>query len=137
MKIELALSHIEPRVWEGLCLIDGELNKVRIFPGSATEDWQAEVQPHLFVELTEGNQLKMAIERAAVASQDVTRSASEMDKLIRLMEEHPELEEEIRKVLNQEPETEVIEVPYGTPSILIDTPGDKIIHMQRKGGEEI
>lgn len=99
MKIELALSHIESRVWVGLCLINGELNKVRLFPGSATEDWQAEVQPHLFVELTEGNQLKMAIERAAVASQEMTRSANEMDKLCRLMEEHPELAEEIEQVL--------------------------------------
>lgn len=99
MKIELALSHIESRVWVGLCLINGELNKVRLFPGSATEDWQAQLQPHLFVELTEGNKLKDAIEREAVASQDVTRSASEMDKLIRLMEEHPELEEEIREAL--------------------------------------
>jgi hypothetical protein len=103
MKIELALLHIEARVWEGLCLIDGELNQVRIFPGSATEDWQASLQPHLYVELTDGNKLKMAIERAQIerssTSQDLT-CPSEMDQLCKLMEEHPELAEEIRKVLD-------------------------------------
>jgi hypothetical protein len=101
LKVELALSHIEQRVWVGLCLVDGELMKVRIFPGSATEDWQAELQPHLYVELSEGK-LKEAIERAKVdydSSQNLTCS-SEMEKLCRLVEEHPEVVDEIRKVLN-------------------------------------
>jgi hypothetical protein len=137
MKIELALSHIESRAWKGLCLIDGELMKVVIFPGSATEEWQAEIQPHLFVELTDGNKLKDAIERASASSQKMTRVASEMDKLCRLMEEHPELAEEITKVLRGEV-AEEIHVPYGTRSVEIDTPGDKVIVMDaEEGGETV
>ena len=97
MKIELALSHVEQRSWKGLCLVDGELNKVIIYPGSATEDWEAEISPYLYVELTEGK-LKEAIERAHIrynSSQSMTRRSDEFDDIPQ------EALEEIMKIINQ------------------------------------
>jgi hypothetical protein len=102
MKIELALSAVESRVWKGLTMIDGELFKVSIFPGSATTDWEAEVAPHLYVECTPGNKMTEAIERA-FKIWEIRRDVSEDEfrMMVRVINEHPEMLEEIREALQK------------------------------------
>lgn len=100
-KIELALFDADTRCWKGLTLIDGELFKVNLFPGSATEEWQAVLMTGAFVELTPGNKLTQAIERAyndhIKASQPLTRS--EVDNLTELVAGKPEALKEIMAAL--------------------------------------
>jgi nitrogen fixation protein FixH len=102
MKVELALSVVEGRVWKGLTLIDGELFKVSIFPGSATTDWDAEVVPMTYVECDPGNKLAEAIERA-VKMWELREKVPEEDfrVMIRVINEHPEMLEEIREALQK------------------------------------
>jgi len=100
-KIELALFDADDRRWMGLTLIDGELFKVNIFPGSATQEWSAVLMTGAFVELTGGDKLTQAIERAydeySRVGQPLTRS--EVDKLTELVASKPEALEEIMAVL--------------------------------------
>jgi hypothetical protein len=102
MKIELALSAIEERVWKGLTLIDGELFTVSIFPGSATTDWDAEVAPMTYVECTPGNKMTEAIERAFKMWEIRGRVPEEDFRvMIEVINEHPEMLEEIRQALKK------------------------------------
>jgi hypothetical protein len=75
--ISLSLTMIDDR-WVGLCKIDGDFHKVILIPGSATSEWRALLQPTLFIELTEGNPLTVAIKRSydemLLQGQPVTQS---------------------------------------------------------------
>jgi len=100
MKIELALSMVERRVWKGLTLIDGELFAVNIFPGSATTDWDAEVAPMTYVECTAGNKMTEAIERG-FKMWELREKVPEEDfrVMIKAINEHPEMLEAFREAL--------------------------------------
>lgn len=100
-KIELALFDADTNIWKGLTLIDGELFKVNIFPGSATEEWNAVLMTGAFVELTWESKVTQAIERAydeyIKAGQRLTRS--EVNSLTELVANKPEVLEKIMAVL--------------------------------------
>jgi len=106
MKIELALSDVETRRWKGLCLIDGELFKVILFPGSATTDWTVQLTPTLFVECTPENKMTVAIEKGYKMWEigEVVSSEDEFRVMLKAINEHPEMLEEIRKALQKKDE---------------------------------
>jgi hypothetical protein len=101
-EMKLALVMVDD-LWKGLVEIEGELFKVTLWPGSATTEWKASLQPHLFVELTEGQPIANAIEVAKKRlGQDVTQIPStppEAD-LLRMVRDNPELLKEILEALN-------------------------------------
>ena len=45
---------VESRRWLGLVDIEGQVYKFTLWPGSATEEWRALLQPATWVELSEG-----------------------------------------------------------------------------------
>ena len=61
MKILISTSDV--RMWQGLVQIEEEVYRVTLWPGSATEEWKALLQPAAWVELSEGK-VKKAIEEA-------------------------------------------------------------------------
>ena len=81
--------------------MDGELFKVTLFPGSATEEWKAVLMAGAFVECTPTNKLAQAIERAydeySKVCQPLTRD--EVDNLTELVAGNPEALDEVIKVL--------------------------------------
>jgi len=101
VKVELALFDTDSRVWRGLVKIEGELFKVHLFPGSATKEWEAVLLTGAFVECTPNNPLTIAIEKAFEdyinLRQPLTRS--EIDSLVELVNDKPEILEEIKKAL--------------------------------------
>jgi len=101
MKIELALFNTDERKWEGMVMVEGELFKVTIFPGSATEEWKAVLMTGAFVELTPENKLTQAIEVAygEYNKPYQTLKRSEVDELAKLVAEKPEMLEEIMEIL--------------------------------------
>jgi len=50
--VKIALSVVDDKTWKGLLMMDdGEIYKVTLWPGSATEDWKALLQVAAWVEL--------------------------------------------------------------------------------------
>ena len=61
--MKLCLTHIDDRKWVGVLEKEGDFFKVTLFPGSATTDWEAILQPTLFQSLT-STKLIEAIDRS-------------------------------------------------------------------------
>lgn len=76
--MKLLLTIIESTCWKGVVEIEDELFKVTFFPGSATEEWRAILQPTAFVRLTQGGELEKAISRA---HQQLTTQEALMDEV--------------------------------------------------------
>ena len=99
--MKLFLCHTEDHTWEGLVDIDGETFKVNIFPGSATKDWQAMLMSGGWTELTPGNKLTLAIERAYAdwKASGLPITISQQQTILEAIKDHPELMDEIVKIL--------------------------------------
>jgi len=101
--MKLALSFVDASRWKGLLEDDkGDIYKVTLFPGSATEPWHAVIESGGWVELEEGK-LTEAI-REAFQSQ--IYSAQE-DALLKAIQSNPDILEEILKVLRSSQQTEI------------------------------
>lgn len=102
MKINLALFNAE-RTWRGLTMIDGEMFKVTLFPGSATQPWEAELRVASFIELDEEKPLYKAIEKEFNHYINLSHGLTqdENDKMVELIESNPEMMREIQEVLEK------------------------------------
>lgn len=101
MKIELDLFSAG-RTWRGMTLIDGNMFKVTLFPGSATQEWGAELGVSTFVELDEEKAIFSAIKRAYEGYINLSHGLTqdEENRLVELIENNPEAMREIQEVLN-------------------------------------
>jgi len=75
--MKIVLSVVDDRRWQGLVEIEGEIYKVTIWPGSATEEWKALLQTAAWVELDEGKILRAIME----AKKDYDGESTIMDKV--------------------------------------------------------
>jgi hypothetical protein len=99
--MKIVLSVVDDRRWQGLVDIDGEIYKVTIWPGSATEEWRALLQTSAWVELDEGKVVDAIVK--AKERYDLGGSAlDEVAELMKLAEGNTELSRKIKEVMESE-----------------------------------
>lgn len=99
--MKLFLADFEGHIWKGMVDLDGETFKVNIFPGSATKDWQAVLMSGGWTELTPGNKLTLAIEKALEdwKTSSLPIPLSQQQTILETIKDHPELMDEIAQIL--------------------------------------
>ena len=99
--MEMAVSHVGDR-WFGLVRIEDRIFKVTLWPGSATKEWEALLTETTFVELTPGGKIEKAISlewRKWKLGEQLPED--DYRKMLMVINEHPEMLEEIEKALNK------------------------------------
>jgi hypothetical protein len=102
--MKIALSVVDDKRWQGLLqLEDGEIWKVTLWPGSATEEWRALLQVAVWVKL-DSPKIMRAIEEAKVRYDRGMMESPEIgiENLVELMKGDSELARKIREVMEGE-----------------------------------
>ena len=74
---------MDDRRWQGLVEIEGEIYKVTLWPGSATEEWKALLQTAAWVELDGEDKISKAIQIAKKDYESGTVSILDLMKAAR------------------------------------------------------
>ena len=81
--MKIVLSVVDDRRWQGLVEIEGEVYKVTLWPGSATEEWKALLQTAAWVELDGEDKISKAIQIAKKDYESGTVSILDLMKAAR------------------------------------------------------
>ena len=100
--MKLILSVIEERRWLGVVEYNGDLYKVILFPGSATTDWQASLQPTSWVEMPLSSKIGEAVVRGHHRYDWVSKNRDTNHEMLKAVNENHQLMERILNLLKGE-----------------------------------
>ena len=103
--IRICLGDQSPqdRAWgRGLVEIDGEMYKLVLFSGSATEEWTAQLQPILFQEIEEESKIGRAVREELERPPEEVRVINDpLAETMRLLKRtNPELVDSVQVILD-------------------------------------
>ena len=102
--MKIALSVVDDKTWKGLLMMDdGEIYKVTLWPGSATEDWRALIQVAAWVEIDSEKIIKAISEAKERYDKGMMESPTiEIVELMKVIQKDSVLRRKIEEVMKGE-----------------------------------